>query len=161
MGQCLDFQMDLHADLLGNCHVVMTTASNIESTKKSIIEMDTCRFIFHAFGASSLNYAELSIDDDGNVDNEFFNLVKSLHGGNDNGDILICDYGNNQIADALYKSVDGSRSFSDKSKRVAHRSKLKKSKDIVELKIVNWEWVVQCVISGHIWHPPVTIKINT
>lgn len=161
LGQCLDFQMDLHADLLGNCHVVMTTASNIESTKKSIIEMDTCRFIFHAFGASSLNYAELSIDDDGNVDNEFFNLVKSLHGGNDNGDILICDYGNNQIADALYKSVDGSRSFSDKSKRVAHRSKLKKSKDIVELKIVNWEWVVQCVISGHIWHPPVTIKINT
>lgn len=155
LGKCLDFQMDLHSDLLSNYNVVIISLSLNEANKRSIIEMDTCKFIFHAFGARSLHYAELNTEDDGDVGDEFPNLVRRMH-AEDDGNILVCDYRNNQISDLLYSIVDGSKSFSDKSKK-RHRSKLKGRNDSIDFKIVDWEWVVQCVISGHIWQPSMTI----
>ncbi|KAG5417742.1 RAD9 [Candida metapsilosis] len=158
LGQSLDFQMNLNNSLLRNYNVVIASPSVNESHKKSMIEMDTCKFIFHAFGAKSLNYAEFPNEGEDYEDGEFFNLVKTLH-SQDNGDILICDYGNNQIAKLLYSFIDQANSASEKPAR-RHRSRLKRLHDCIELKIVDWEWVVQCVISGHIWQPTVTIKIN-
>ncbi|KAI5968986.1 RAD9 [Candida margitis] len=169
LGKCLDFQMDLNNDLLTSYNVIVMSSGSVkELDKRSIIEMDTCKFIFHAFGARSLNFAELNIegaDHDGVADDtygNFLNMVKKLH-GESNGDILICDYGSNKIAEQLLSLGNGATSFRENSKRSYSRGRKPKRQhenDSIGLKVVDWEWVVQCVISRHIWQPAVTIKIN-
>ncbi|EGW31036.1 uncharacterized protein SPAPADRAFT_52219 [Spathaspora passalidarum NRRL Y-27907] len=87
--------------------------------------LETSKLIFHSFGARSLQYCSKS--------GQIQKLFKSL-----GGDIIVYDDGN-----TINKVLSN----------MASRN-IKKQKESKKVKVVDWEWLVQCVIGGIIWKSP-------
>ncbi|RLV91720.1 DNA repair protein RAD9 [Spathaspora sp. JA1] len=90
--------------------------------------LETSKLIFYSFGAKSLQYCSKS--------GQVTKIIKSL-----GSDVLVYDDGD--IIDKLLSAM-------------ASRS-TRKRKESKKVRVVDWEWLVQCVIGGIIWESPTYI----
>lgn len=106
-----DMELDMSHQLGNNCHLLKAWNIIVLNQRNSTL-LETCRFVFHCFGALSISYCSKV--------SEIANAVENLPETN----VLVYDDG-----DVL--------------------KKLRKTGK--KVRVINWEWVVQCVISGYIW----------
>ncbi|RCK65110.1 DNA repair protein RAD9 [Candida viswanathii] len=112
-GGLIKDQMGLNNRLLKDCNLAILQSKSINSEI-----LDTCRFIFHAFGAKTLDYYTKTDE-----------IAAAIKGS----DSLMIFDDNHKISKLLanWNAKPGRKS---KSKSVA-------------VKVIDWEWVVQCVIN--------------
>lgn len=95
--------------------------------------METCKFIFYAFGAKSLQYFT-------RTDQIIKCIKEDFTGIEDN--ITIYDESNDMV-----QALTNNRNITGKNNRG-------KPKSNYSIKLIDWEWVVQCVINGAILESP-------
>lgn len=138
---------ELSYQLKNNNHLLQDVFIIIINNKANLKTLQTCEFIFHAFGAKSLKYCS-SV-------NEIVNVTKQCK------DDPILVYDNNdtikQDMETLkVENTGGTRTRSQSRGSTKQNSDIKLLKSTLKKKnigFINWEWVVQCVISGYIWDP--------
>lgn len=144
--QNIESKIELSYQLGNNSHLLHGFFIIIMDNKANLKTAKTCEFIFHAFGAKTLKYCS-SVRE---ATEEF--RIQS------NEQMLLYD-NNDTIKDEFHKpNTETTRGSRTRSQAKAN----KKSMDQTLLPIagkskkvgfIDWEWVVQCVISGYIWDP--------
>ena len=143
--QNYESKKDLSYQLNNNNHLLQDAFIIIINNKANLKTLQTCEFIFHAFGAKYLKYCSST--------NEIANITKQCK------DDLILVYDNNETIKQDMKALKventgGTRTRSQSRASTKQNSDIKNSIPKKEnIGFINWEWVVQCVISGHIWDP--------
>ncbi|KAI5956255.1 RAD9 [Candida jiufengensis] len=140
-------QLKLNSNLLKDYNILNL---NISTTYKTNSKFETCKFIFHAFGVNSLTNLLVN-------ENHLELKSKIQEINHNNKKILVYDSGNLKfnLVDYLIEI------FNDESHRKTRKSKRSTSKDLkIDIYIIDWEWVVQCVISGFIWEPNQKITVS-
>ncbi|CAI5759865.1 unnamed protein product [Candida verbasci] len=120
----------LSHQLKNNNHLLNNYRILIINSRKNNESLETCKFIFYCFGA---------------IDLTFINEVEIQE------NLKLMKSGSNVL---IYEN-DG-YSAEEKLKKLTKRKKGKR----VNLRFVNWEWVVQCVISGYIRDDRPMLTIN-
>lgn len=123
-------QLANNAELLQNYNILMVYNRNNNTT------LETCEFIFHALGVNVLQ-----------IFNNFGDIKKHLAK-------------NKGVSNLLVYSEDDTKKLGKKiplSRSNSLMQKLVETSDCIGL--INWEWVVQCVISQYIWQPEEYITI--
>ncbi|KAI5958749.1 RAD9 [Candida pseudojiufengensis] len=155
-GATLINQLSLNSNLLRD-YDILNLHNNLNLNFNNS-KIETCEFIFHSFGANSLNNLILNKNDQ---EKGLLKLkLKSISELNPENKILIYDNGNLKInlKDYLTEQLNYEEESKIISRRMTTRSKRIENEQRDELKqidiyIIDWEWVVQCVISGYIWEP--------
>lgn len=161
----LDSQLANNAGLLAKYHIVAL------SSKQNVRTLDTCEFIFHAFGAGSLKVVA-GLDAALGILESYGNDKVLLY---DNSEDAVKRFRKErkkaQIQRAsAYENGEpkGHRNgSSERPEDTNHSKEVSKGSLYGQLQaarspsvgIIDWEWVVQCVISGHIW-PPKTVQLH-
>lgn len=123
--------LDLNDQLSNNSKLMSTSNFLIYRKKQDKQTLNMCDFILHAFGAQTL----LAFDSDVHV----MSHIK------DNSDMYFLVFDNSlKEIEKIYKQK-------------AKSNKL----NTIEFGIVDWEWLVQCTISGHMWPPIASGFIST
>lgn len=157
LGLLLNEQILNRKLLLTGVNILILSFSVTES-KKNLIELETSKFIFHAFGAQSWNIchsvekAVEAIKSFISMDQEF--LIFNDGGANDILDKILTSFNEQENSFAIER---GRSQGSRRSKRGERRDE----KEQHDIRVVDWEWVVQCVISGCIWDSPSTTITTT
>lgn len=123
-------QLANNADLLQNYNILMVYNRNNNTT------LETCEFIFHALGVNSLQ-----------IFNNFGDIKKYLANNKSTSNLLVY--------------------LEDDTKKLGKKIPLSRSNSLIQklvetsdcIGLINWEWVVQCVISQYIWQPEEYITI--
>lgn len=136
----LDEQLCLNSNLLVGINVL------ILKQNMSNMVLETAVFIFHAFGAKTLNY----IVDVGEISSTIANIKEAEGSGNK---ILVFEVGT-----TVRKSVENSFDVPEPARITRSRSGIAQKlaaieQNVAKVGFVDWEWLVQCVISTHIWEP--------
>ncbi|ABN66816.2 predicted protein [Scheffersomyces stipitis CBS 6054] len=147
MKKSLKEQIHIHSELLRDFNIV------VHNYKINPTTLRTCQFIFYAFGAHKLEYCTR--------EPEVMKTLKKMAG--DTNEVMIYDDGPStktklqSLEKKRAEPVEPTRSTRTRSSRIKSQS-LKatkagsQSKTVhVKVSVINWEWVVQCVISGIIW----------
>lgn len=138
---------ELSQQLKNNNHLLQDVFIIVVNNKANIKTLQTCEFIFYAFGAKSLKHCS-SVS-------EIANVIEQC------GDTSILVYDNNetikQDMKVLKSELTGgtrtrSQSRANKKQNSDKRLLIATTKE-KNIGFINWEWVVQCVISGYIWDP--------
>lgn len=127
-------QLTNNAELLQDYNILMAYNRNNNTT------LETCEFIFHAFGVNSLQ-----------IFNNFGEIKKYLATNKHLSNLLV--YTN---------SEDDTKKLGKKTPTLSRsNSLLQKLVDAKDDRIglINWEWVVQCVISQYVWEPEAYITM--
>ncbi|KAK6461565.1 fungal Rad9-like Rad53-binding-domain-containing protein [Scheffersomyces coipomensis] len=145
----LNYDQGLHLDkqLENNNNLLQDTSIIYFINNKSNETLDTSKFVFYAFGVKQIIYCNKADD----VMPEVQKLTKA-----DEGKIMIYD-DSRAITSILQKVSPTSSATRTKSKVGQKLQNTQLGKPTV--KVINWEWVVQCVISSYIWEAP-TFVIN-
>lgn len=125
-------EITMNGQLGNNLHLLASSNMVILNKKQDGKTLDMCGFIFHAFGAKSLKLL-LSVLEINNF-------------------LRVHDFKNILVYDNAAKEYTNSH-----SKKTSRKSQKMKTKCTVG--IVDWEWVVQCVISGYVWSPETIVTI--
>lgn len=125
-------EVSMNDQLENNVHLLSLIDIFVLNKKQDSKTLDMCGFIFHAFGAKSLSFC-LSVSD-----------INSRLRGKVLKNVLIYDNGAKEY-------------LSFHQKKTVRKSQKANSKGTVG--IIDWEWVVQCVISGYVWNPPSSISL--
>lgn len=134
-------QLNINHNFLQNNNII------IIDNKINLKTLETCEFIFHAFGAKDIAYCNTSKD--------LMTSIKSYK----NGHITVYDNSESIKSELQLAQSDNTTSRT----RTQTRSKTKTNSvseqlvltanNTLQVGFINWEWVVQCVISGYIWDP--------
>jgi len=135
--EIFDFRMNcakeisMNSQLGNNLHLLASYNLVVLNKKQDARTLDMCGFIFHAYGAQSLK--------------ECLNVleIKSVVQNRNLKNILV------------YDNAAKEYTASQTKKTVRRSQKLKHT----TIGIIDWEWVVQCVISGYVWQPSTTIAL--
>ncbi|KAG7192694.1 uncharacterized protein KQ657_001475 [Scheffersomyces spartinae] len=136
--QCtLNEQLRLNSALLGDINVL------ILKLNMSTMVLETAVFIFHAFGAKSVDYIVDMVD--------IASTIQTIKGGGNK--TLVFEVGSN-----VRKSVENSFDIPEPPRITRSRSGIAQNLSNIQhshatVGFVDWEWLVQCVISNHIWEP--------
>ncbi|CCE80510.1 Piso0_003627 [Millerozyma farinosa CBS 7064] len=129
-GKALSDQLMNNNHLLHDYHIIMSHDDNSTTIR-------TCEFIFHAFGARDIN-----------MYSNYHDLVEILESFT--GEVMI--YDNSKNIRSIIESYSQNESVSTLPNRENVNSKANKKKlRSKRLHFIDWEWVVQCVISNYIW----------
>lgn len=141
-------QWGINSSLLDQFKIV------IYKPKLNQISVETCKFIFHAFGAKSLIFCDnmkllrqnikMSKDEKMIIYDDGVEVRKNLTKNQKNeADIGMA---NNQMKKLRTRTTRA-------SSKVVVPAKPSHSSNYRTIGLVNWEWVVQCTISTYIWEP--------
>ncbi|KAK6201273.1 fungal Rad9-like Rad53-binding-domain-containing protein [Scheffersomyces amazonensis] len=135
----------LNEQLRNNCHLFQD-ANIIVFNKKAHETLDLSKFIFYSFGASSLHYCDRQVD--------VMNNIRELS-YKDKANIYVYD-DSSLIQTKLAGLQKTTNSGNGGSKRDGPKRKLSQrlrnsQLGRIDVKVINWEWLVQCVISSYIW----------
>lgn len=129
-GKTLLDQLMNNNHLLHDYHIIMSHDDNSTTIK-------TCEFIFHAFGAKGIN-----------MYSNYHDLAELLESFT--GEVMI--YDNLKNIRSIIESHSQNGPVITLPKRESEKSKAnKKELRSKRLHFIDWEWVVQCVISNYIW----------
>ncbi|ODV78663.1 uncharacterized protein CANTADRAFT_26672 [Suhomyces tanzawaensis NRRL Y-17324] len=105
--------------------------------------LETCKFIFYTLGSKSLKYCAKHED--------VFDYLKELNDAGER-DILIYDDGG-----TVSEKLQGMQKPKKERKkgRTRRNGDVATQSDLINFGVIDWEWVVQCVISGYIWNSPI------
>ena len=132
----LKYQTDLNFNLLEKYDIIML------NSKKNSDTLETCKFVFYSFGVRSLKYRTSYSE----VLNDIKKLSKSL------ANILVFDESGTVLSKL---QVQQSSTRKTRSQVVTNKEKINAKIQGRMVGVINWEWVVQCVISSHIWSPQI------
>lgn len=134
LGYSLINQLGNNSQILSKYSIIIIT-----SNKGNAKNLETCEFIFHALGAKSLTY----VTDFDKI--RFEACDEGLVYDNSNGG----EIGNNVVG--IEESVPSSKKRAKTGGRRSKRSQ--KAIEYRKFGVIDWEWVVQCVINGYTWEP--------
>ncbi|QRG38728.1 hypothetical protein FDK38_003145 [Candidozyma auris] len=126
-GYDLNMQFGNHSGLMATTNILIYRKRQDRQT------IDMCEFIFHAFGAQTLQ----TFDSEENLS---FHIKE-----NTDMNFLVLDNNDNEIM----RRFDGRKT----------RSGFSKTDEYVTFGIIDWEWVVQCTISSFVW-PPIAYGVS-
>ncbi|CUM63715.1 uncharacterized protein PRCAT00001299001 [Priceomyces carsonii] len=141
----------LNKQISNNSHIL--EGYNIYFFKSQVNEINlaTCEFIFHALGALGLSYYD---DHDA--------ILKALNNIDSERNCTILIYDDSDTLKLKFKEVadqnierkkQSTSKYRQNKRRRTSRSYGFNKQRATEIGIVNWEWAVQCVISGYAWEP--------
>ncbi|KAG7660876.1 RAD9 [[Candida] subhashii] len=114
-----------------NCGLLAGVDVVVLKGRMNLVLEESCRFILGVFGVKSIRWFESAEG-----------LIKAVEG------------------DALVYDESGMVGKSLAKKKKGRNKKQNGSGEGVVLKLIDWEWVVQCVISGKIWEPSETFTLD-
>lgn len=130
-----DSDRTMNEQASNNGHLLEKYDIVVLSNKRNDHTLETCRFIFYSFGAKSLTYCSNY--------NEIANSLKLKK------NVLVYDDG-----DIVRKKLVALRQ--KPNSRTRSQGKVAQqlyatSNNLVNIGVIDWEYIVQCVISGYIW----------
>lgn len=135
--EVFDFRMNcakevpMNGQFANNMHLLASYNLVILNKKQDARTLDMCGFIFHAFGAHSLQQCLNVLE------------INNVLSNRDINNILV------------YDNAVGEFASSHTRKTMRRTLKLKQT----TIGIIDWEWVVQSVISGYVWKPKTRISL--
>lgn len=121
--------VDLNKQLSNNSGLLASEVIIILDKKQDPKTLDMCEFIFHAFGAKAIKFCKTL--------NGVDKLLKEMRDQN----VMVYDNGSNEYVKA------------------GPRKLLKKTASRLNVGVIGWEWLVQCVISCYIWQPDYRVSV--
>ncbi|KAK6457011.1 fungal Rad9-like Rad53-binding-domain-containing protein [Scheffersomyces xylosifermentans] len=159
-----ELEKPLTSQLRNNSTLLQKFDIIVLNNKINANTLETCKFIFYSFGAKSLVYNSKQA--------EVVKRLKDLASESSNNEVMVYDDGNtmeaklialkakNPVKFETSRTRTRSQARRPKSRNKASRSKSSTPKNFLTVRVINWEWVVQCVISGFIWDTDIyTIEI--
>lgn len=128
-------KVDMNLQLSNNADLLAAHSILVLNRKQDSKTLDMCGFIFHAFGASSLTL----FDSAGEID-AYLQTHTVLN-------VLVYDNNTGEFSKAHAKK-----------RKKASRSNTMTTE--AQVAVIDWEWVVQCVISGYVWKPSSYVEVG-
>lgn len=143
----------LNEQACNNVHLLEKYDVFVLTNKRNDHTLETCRFIFYSFGAKSLTYCTTY--------NEILERIRAL-GKDSDRDILVYEDGDvvrKKLVALQLKRVETSRTRTRSQQSKVAQQLYATSNNLISIGVIDWEYVVQCVISGYIWDNK-TYEIN-
>ncbi|CAK7896687.1 hypothetical protein CAAN1_17S01706 [[Candida] anglica] len=138
----LDDHKPLTEQLANNCNVLSRFDIVVINNKLNSKNLQTCEFIFHAVGANSIQYLK-EISEIGQLaDKSWTNVLLYDNTPRPGQEAAVARPTPRPMAKPTRSSA-----------RSSARARTRKTKPRQTVAIIDWEWVVQCVINGHAWEP--------